>query len=442
MRYLMAVWDGGGATPPNLGVARLLIERGHEVVVYGDPSVAEGILATGATHRQWPTAPQRVSSAIEDDLLRDWEPATPMGAFARLRDRLVTGASGRFAADVAAAIDEATALAEAGSGAPFDVVLADGMLFGALVAAEARGIPNAALVGSVYLAPNPDRPLFGLGLAPARGPLGRLRDRLGFALTNAGWDTGLRDLNTTRARYGLAPLKHVWSQWDRADRVLILTGAAFDNTAPVPANVRWVGPVLEDLPADGALDLPPGDAPLVVVGLSSSYMQQELLLRHIAVALAQLPVRAVITTGPAIDPADVPAAAHVRVVRAASHTALFEHASLVVTHAGHGTVIKALAAGVPLLCLPIARDQPDNAKRVVRHGAGRVLSKRADASAIAQAVVDMLATPTYAAAAAALGERIRAEIASGVLVAELEALPGRALARERAGETSAQEDPR
>lgn len=38
MRVLMAIWDGGGATPPNLGVARRLVARGHEVVVYGDPN--------------------------------------------------------------------------------------------------------------------------------------------------------------------------------------------------------------------------------------------------------------------------------------------------------------------------------------------------------------------------------------------------------------------
>ncbi|UOE45673.1 glycosyltransferase [Agromyces larvae] len=418
MRYLLAVWDGGGATPPNLGVARLLIERGHEVVVSGDPSIAEAILSTGAVHHPWPTAPQRASSAVEDDLLKDWEAATPLGAFARVRDRLVTGPSARFAADVVTALDDAAA-----ADAPFDAVLADGVLLGALVAAEARGIPSAALVGSVYLVPSAVRPPFGLGLAPARGPLGRARDRAGRVMSNLGWDVGLRALNATRRGFGLDPLRHVWAQWDRADRVLLLTGSAFDDPAPVPPNVRWVGPVLEDLPTEGRLDLPPGDAPLVVVGLSSSYMEQEDLLRRIAFALAGLPVRGVITTGPAIDPADVPAAAQVRVVRAAAHSELFPHAALVITHAGHGTVIKALANGVPLLCLPIGRDQPDNAARAARHGVALVRSPRSDVATIATAVTDLLADPSYRAAAQALGERIRAEADSGALVDELEGLP-------------------
>ena len=90
--------------------------------------------------------------------------------------------------------------------------------------------------------------------------------------------------------------------------MLVLTSSEFDDPAPDAANVRYAGPVLEDIPADAALDLPPGDDPLVVVGLSSSYMDQSALLVRIAQALSTLPVRGVVTTGPAIDPADIPAA--------------------------------------------------------------------------------------------------------------------------------------
>ena len=205
MKYLLAIWDGGGATPPNLGVARLLVSRGHEVVVYGDPTLAADIAATGATHRTWPTAPQRVSTALEDDVLKDWEARTPIGEFSRLRDRLIVGPAARYAADVIAALD-----AE-----PFDAVLADGVLLGALVGAEARGIPFAALVTSVYIAPSRVRPPAGR-VAPARGALGRLRDRMGFTMANMMWGSGLRTLNEVRSAYGLEPLRHLWDQWDRA----------------------------------------------------------------------------------------------------------------------------------------------------------------------------------------------------------------------------------
>ena len=304
MKYLLAIWDGGGATPPNLGIARLLVSRGHEVVVYGDPTLAADVTATGATHRTWPTAPQRLSTALEDDVLKDWEARTPIGAFSRLRDRLIVGPAARYAADVIAALD-----AE-----PFDAVLADSVLLGALVGAEARGIPSAALVTSVYLAPSRVRPPAGR-FAPARGALGRLRDRMGFTMTNMMWGSGLRTLNEARSAYGLEPLRHLWDQWDRAARVLVLTASEFDDPAPDAPNVRYAGPVLEDIPADPALDLPPGDDPLVVVGLSSSYMDQSALLVRISQALSSLPVRGVVTTGPAIDPADIPAAPNVVVVR-------------------------------------------------------------------------------------------------------------------------------
>lgn len=409
MRYLFAIWDGGGATPPNLGIARLLVSRGHEVVVYGDPTLVRDVVATGATHRPWPTAPQRRSTALDDDVLKDWECRTPLGAFFRLRDRLISGPATRFAADVVAALD-----AE-----PFDAVLADGVLLGALVGAEARGIPAIALVGTVYLAPSRARPPAGR-IAPARGALGRVRDRVGYRLTSLMWDPGLRGLNAARSAYGLDPLRHLWEQWDRASRVLMLTGSAFDDPPPNAANVRYVGPVLEDLAADGALALPPGDDPLVVVGLSSSYMDQTDLLRRIARALSSLPVRAVITTGPAVDPAEIQAASHVVVVRSAAHGELFPNAALVVTHAGHGTLIKAIAAGVPTLCIPLGRDQPDNAARAARHGVASVLTARSDADAIASAVDRMLRDPSYRAAAEELGARIRAEIDSGALLEELE----------------------
>ncbi len=415
MRYLLAIWDGGGATPPNLGIARLLVARGHEVVVYGDPTLAADVAATGAAHRAWPTAPQRRSTALDDDILKDWECRTALGQVLRLRDRLIAGdAAPRFAADVVGALDAAAASAE-----PFDVVLADGVLLGALVGAEARGIPSVALVGTVYLAPSRVRPPAGR-IPPARGPLGRLRDRVGCRLTGLLWGPGLRGLNAARAAHGLDPLRRLWDQWDRADRVLMLTASAFDDPPPDAPNVRYVGPVLDDIASDGALALPPGDDPFVLVGLSSSYMDQAALLTRIATALATLPVRAVITTGPAIDPEAIPAAPHVAVVRSASHTELMARADLVVTHAGHGTLIKAIAAGVPVLCLPLGRDQPDNAARAARHGVASVLSPRADAGAIADAVRRLLRDADRRAAAVALGERVRAEVASGALLAELE----------------------
>src|SRR5207248_8948080 len=65
----------------------------------------------------------------------------------------------------------------------------------------------------------------------------------------------------------------------------------------------------------------------------------------------------------------LPRAANVHVCASAPHSELLKQAAVVVTHAGHGTVIRALAAGVPLVCMPMGRDQNENAARVVFRGA-------------------------------------------------------------------------
>ena len=117
------------------------------------------------------------------------------------------------------------------------------------------------------------------------------------------------------------------------------------------------------------------------------------------------------------------------VVRAAPHSEVLRHASAVVTHAGHGTVIKALAAGVPVLAMPLGRDQLDNAARVVHHGAGLRLSPRARPEKIAAAVRRLLDEPAFADGARRQAEGIEQILREDLAVAELEELAG---ARSRA----------
>ena len=110
------------------------------------------------------------------------------------------------------------------------------------------------------------------------------------------------------------------------------------------------------------------------------------------------------------------------VVRSAPHSAILEQAAAVVTHGGHGTLIKALAADVPLLVVPMGRDQLDNATRVTERGAGLQLGQDAEPEAIAEAVRRLLDEPAFAEGAGELGARIREDAAGDAAVAELEAL--------------------
>jgi UDP:flavonoid glycosyltransferase YjiC (YdhE family) len=151
-------------------------------------------------------------------------------------------------------------------------------------------------------------------------------------------------------------------------------------------------------------------------------MAQEQLLTRVIEALRTTRVRGVVTTGLAIDPAALPAPPNVLVVRSAPHGRLFADADVVVTHAGMGTVTRALSSGVPLVCLPMGRDQHDVAARVVYAGAGIRLRPSAKPAAIRAAVERVTGDPGFAAAARNVGAGMNADAEAGMAVAELEAL--------------------
>ena len=217
-------------------------------------------------------------------------------------------------------------------------------------------------------------------------------------------------LNSTRSQHGLPALGDLYEVLDRCARVLVMTSPSFDFPAPLPPNVRYVGPQLDDPDWAGVDDWrPAGEDPLVLVAMSSIFQNQAGTLRRIAAALGQLPVRAVLTTGRAVDPGQIPAPDNVRVVVAAPHRAILAEAAAVVTHAGHGTVLKTLAAGVPLVCVPMGRDQKDNTVRVLRLGAGVKVNHKARPSHIAAAVADVLSQPGYARAARRFADTLASE---------------------------------
>jgi len=146
------------------------------------------------------------------------------------------------------------------------------------------------------------------------------------------------------------------------------------------------------------------------------------VLQRAVDALGELPVRGLVTTGPAIAIEEIDAPANVTLVSGAPHSEVLRHASAVVTHGGHGTVIKTLAAGVPMVVVPLGRDQIDNAARVAYHGAGIQLKRKADAKQITAAVRRVLEEPSYAAAAGQLGAAIADDLSEDRAVIEIETL--------------------
>lgn len=410
--YLFTLWDGGGSLPPELSLARQLIEAGHEVTVLSEPVAEEEVLAIGAGFRSWVDAPHKTDRADQDQHTADWSLKTPGALLGMLLDDTMVGPAPIHAAETLEAIDAVGA----------DAVVSSFTLFGAQMAAESRGLPNAMLVPNPLTLPVEGMPPFGLGLQPATGAAGRLRDRTLNRVIEHYWNKSLDQMNEIRATLGLAPLDRLLAAYEQTDRLLVLTSEAFDFPAAVPENVRYVGPQLDD-PAWSDPWTPPADErPLVLVGLSTTYMGHTDLLQRIADGLGQLPVRGLITTGPAVDPSEIAAPDNVEVVRSAPHTQVLEHAAVLVTHGGHGTLLKGLVAGVPIVCIPLGRDQPDNAARLVARGAGTKLGKKASAADVAKAVQLLLDDPSYREAAVALGTVIAEDAARGLGLTELEGL--------------------
>jgi MGT family glycosyltransferase len=243
-------------------------------------------------------------------------------------------------------------------------------------------------------------------------------------LTEYLWDaSGLSRLNALRRQYGLAGVSHTLDQLRSARRQLVQTSADFDFPWTPPANVRYVGPVLDDPVWAQTPWMPPaGDAPLVLVAMSSTFQDQVGCLQRVLDALGTLKIRGVMTAGPAIDVTELTSPANVTILERASHQQILQHAALLITHGGHGTAMKALAAGVPMVLLPHGRDQGDTATRVTLRGAGISLRRTAASSTIAAAARRVLQNDSYRRAAQRLGATIRRDAESDALVRELESI--------------------
>jgi MGT family glycosyltransferase len=417
--FLFAHWEGGGNTPPMLSIVRRLLARGHSVRVMSDPCNRAEVEATGASFSSWTRAPRRPDKSPDTDPLRDWEVKSPATLLGRLRDRMFVGPSLAYAQDV---LDELKRF-------PADVVVTSEMLLGVMAGAEAAGLPCVALSANVYLFPLPGVPPFGPGLQPATNALGRLRDWAVRTMALREFGKGTGRFNETRRRLGLEPLRHPFDQVTRLARHVVLTSAAFDfaSSAP-PVTLVYAGPELDDPAWTSGWESPWSASdrrPLIVVGFSTTFQNQAAPLRHVVEALRDLDVRAVVTTGPAIDAGSLPAAPNVFVCESAPHSELLKEAAAAVTHAGHGTVIRALAAGVPLVCMPMGRDQNDNAARVVFHGAGVRLAPSASPQKIRDAIRLVLERSSYRERARTLGERIVRDARASTAVPVLEEVAAR-----------------
>jgi MGT family glycosyltransferase len=250
-------------------------------------------------------------------------------------------------------------------------VLVDGMLFSAQVEARAAGVPYAAL--------------WHMLVERAEGWAG--------GVDAIDQEANLASHNTHRKRRGLAKVDSMQDTLLDADWFLALSYEVLNRTVRREwPNLHYVGAPMPRA-THTEVELPPGDAPLVLVGFSTTPMGQAAVLQRVADALAGLDVRVLITLGSVrLDELDLPANAIAAPF--VPHDQVLPETALTVSHVGHGTMCAAARHGVPILAMPLGRDQNTNAEILTDIGIGEWLPPSSTPAEIAEVAQRLLSDET------------------------------------------------
>lgn len=374
MRVLFATTAGAGHLAPLLPFADACRRAGHAVSITSPASFAAAIDRTGFDHLPFPDADPRRLGEV----------------FSRLEAHPVQEANEIVAREVFGRLATAAALADVRSHVDTwrpDIVVRETTELSSFVAAREAGVPHVEVpIGLPFL----DYPallggaLEDLGVA---GAIGELRSAPRLTLIPGGLDGDL----------GGAPVHRFHDDRPRPE-----------DPRPLP---RW----------GRAAD------PLVYVTFGSVAAGLGLfpdLYRHLIEALADLPARVLVTVGDAGEPEQLgPWPPNTHVERWQPQASVMDEAAAVVCHGGFSTTLITLAAGVPLVVLPLFADQPVNAARVEEVGAG--LAVAGGPGAVAQVpgrLAELLAEPSYRVAAESIAREMAALAPAAEAVAVLERL--------------------
>jgi len=326
MRVLLTSTPGSGHLGPLFPFAHAIRRAGHEVLVAAPVSAQARVERAGLAYLSF-------ADPLERDLAPVWanaRAAAPDDANEIVIRDLFGGVRARSALPgVELAMD---------AWRPH-VVLRESSEFGAAVAAEARGIPHARV---------------GTGLAMFED----------YAVR-----TAAPAVDELRAWAGLEPDP----AGERLAAAPYLTLAPPSLEAPGEPAPEHVLRYHDAVPRPHAVPSH-GVPPLVYVTFGSvtpTLGHYPELYRAVIGALADLPVRIIVTIGDAADPAELGALpANVRAERWIPQAEIFGEAAAMVGHGGFGTMLGALLSGVPQVVVPLFADQPYNARRIAALGAG------------------------------------------------------------------------
>ena|SRR5689334_8871989 len=364
MRFLVAAFGDPGHVFPAISLGRALQGRGHEVTI-----------------ETW----EERRGAVEGAGL----------GFAAAEEYRMFPPPDPDSADGAHAAEAARALLPLLEELRPDTVVSDILTLAPSLAAEKAGVPLATLIPHIYPVVEPGLPFFAVGLRPPRTAVGRGAWKAGQRALRVGLEQGRRDLNVQRGRLGLPPIDRFHGGIS-PDLALVATFPQLEYPRRWPAGVEVTGPMSFEIPHPD-VELPSGSTPLVLVAPSTAHDSDNHLVRTALRALADEPVRVVATTNRVVPqrPIDVPANAVL--VDWLSYSQLMPIASLVISHGGHGTVARALAAGTPVLVSPIIGDMSETAMRLAWADCGLSLPWRLCRPApLRWAARHMLAKPSFA----------------------------------------------
>jgi MGT family glycosyltransferase len=249
-----------------------------------------------------------------------------------------------------------------------DVVVHDILTLAPALASELEGAPVATLVPHLYPVGADGFPPYALGARLPRTRIGHELWRVAARGTQAGLEQGRSELNLARAKLDLPPVARLHGGLSE-QLCMVGTFPQLEYPRDWPPHVKVVGPIMWEPPFD-AVAPPAGEAPLVLVAPSTAQDPEHRLLRAALAGLGDEPIRVLASWNrrPLGGPVEVPP--NTRLVEWVSYAKTMPSCAVVICHAGHGTMVRALACGCPVVAAPHCGDMAENAARADWAGVG------------------------------------------------------------------------
>lgn len=272
-------------------------------------------------------------------------------------------------------------------------VVCDQMEAGGSLVAEHLGLPFVAVAAAVPINREPLVPLPVLPFPYDASEAAQHRNRVAAQI--ADWMTARHDrvIAAEAAPLGCAPKKTLSDCLSPLAQISQLTSGFDMPRLNLPASFHYVGPLRPTPVETRATTLPPlqTERPFVFASLGTLQGHRLLLWRRIAKACRRLDLQLLVAHCGGLTPSQAATIDADFVVDRVSQDDAIARADFVITHGGVNTVLDAVAAQVPMLCIPLAFDQPGMAARVKRNKLGQVVSKRATTRTLEDALRTLLA---------------------------------------------------